>query len=689
MSCTLSKVSMKAIGMSMLLVAAFDAAPVAAQSATPSPSPTPSADVRLGQVIVRSSPLQDTLLKSAQPVSVLTGEELLSKAQSSLGDTLGAEPGVASSSFGPGSSRPVIRGLGGDRIRVLENGVSTLDVSNVSPDHTVTVESTLVDRIEVVRGPAALMYGTSAVGGVVNVFDNRIPEALPEKSITGTAEVRGETVNEARAGVVSVTAPVGKFALHADGFARKSDDIRFPGFARTEALRESTPLEYDEPRGKLPYSFTDNDNLTLGGSYIFGSGHFGAAVSEYNSTYGVPNGEPDISVDAQRRRLDVRGVVRDDSSWIDSVTTRLGAVEYDHTEYEGAEAGTKFSQNGFDGRIDITHRKFGALKGAAGVQMQDSSFKAIGEEAFQPPTDSQTLSAFVFEGLELSDSVTLQAGARYDNSVLDSDGFNEGGGDDISRDFNTFSQSGGVVWDMSKDYALALSVAHTERAPNGQELYANGPHVATGAFEIGDSELSLERSLGTDLTLRKDSGSWRGSLGGFYNRFWNYISLNPNGEVEDDLPVYVFEQVNADFIGFESEIAYFLVDRAQEQISFDIQPDYVWARDRDNDEYLPRITPFRLKVGGNYYHQDLFRARLEAQQVFAQRNTADFETSTDSYTMVNAYLSKDVSLAANTVELFLRGSNLLNEKARNHVSFIKDVAPMPGASVMGGVRVRF
>jgi iron complex outermembrane receptor protein len=323
------------------------------------------------------------------------------------------------------------------------------------------------------------------------------------------------------------------------------------------------------------------------------------------------------------------------------------------------------------------------------VQLQDSRFKALGEEAFQPPTDSTIGSAFLFESVDLSEDITFQLGTRYDVSVIESDGFTDDSTDDLSRDFNTLSQSTGLVWDLKPDYALALSVAHTERAPNGQELYADGPHVATGAFEVGDADLTIERSLGTDLTLRKQHGKWRGSLGGFYNRFWNYISLNPNGETQDDLPVYLFEQVNADFFGFESQLSYYLIDQGVEELSFDLQPDYVWARDRDNDEYLPRITPMRIKIGANYYRHELFRARLEAQQVFAQRNTADFETSTDSYTMLNAYLSREVEIQAQPVELFVRTSNLLNEKARNHVSFIKDVAPLPGVSAMAGVRVRF
>ncbi|MFO0416607.1 MAG: TonB-dependent receptor [Pseudomonadota bacterium] len=653
------------------------------------------AEYHLDKVVVESSALQDTLFNSAQSVSVLSGLDLAEKARNSLGDTLAMEPGVTSSNFGPGAGRPVIRGIGGDRIRVLENGVGTQDVANVSPDHPTTVEASLVDRIEIVRGPASLLYGTSAVGGVVNVFDKRIAEKMVDGPISGTAEVRGESVDRSRAGVLSLDAPAGPFVFHFDGFARRSDDVDIPGFARTGRLRAEQPVEeYPEPRGSIPFTDTDTNNITLGSSYIFdksdiGDGFLGAAVSEYNTNYGVPNGEPDISVDAKRQRLDVRGGVRNTGAFVDSLITRIGVVDYDHTEFEGSEAGTKFSQNGFDGRIDLTHRELSKVRGAWGVQLQDSSFEAIGEEAFQPPTDSTTYSLFGLEEVFLSDVLTWQLGGRFDWSDLSTAGFEDGGGDDLNVDFNTFSQSTGLVWDVASDYALALSVAHTERAPTGQELFANGPHVATGAFEIGDTDLDIERSLGTDITLRKKEGFVRGSVGAFYNRFWDFISLNPTGAEEDDLPVYQFEAVNADFVGFESQVAMFLVDRPGEEVSFDIQPDYVWAKDRDNDEHLPRIPPFRLKLGATYDNRDLARVRVELQQVFAQNNTASYETSTDGYTMLNIYLSKELPSIADNFEVFVRGSNLLSEKARNHVSFIKDVAPLPGASAMAGFRVRF
>jgi iron complex outermembrane receptor protein len=294
------------------------------------------------------------------------------------------------------------------------------------------------------------------------------------------------------------------------------------------------------------------------------------------------------------------------------------------------------------------------------------------------------------EDFGVTDSLTLQGGARYEWNTVDTTGFDAlVDEDNVGRDFNAFSQSGGSVWDFSDEYSLGLTVSHTERAPNGQELFADGRHVATGVYEIGDADLNMERSLGTDLTLRREEGAVRGSVGGFYNRFWDYISANPTGQVEDNLPVYQFENINADFWGFESQLAYFVKDTNAQEVSFDFQPDYVWARDRDTHDYVPRVPPLRIKVGGNYYDERYARVRLEVQHVFAQDKTAPNETSTDAYTMLNLYVSREFSVGENTVELFARGTNLLSEKARNHVSFIKDVAPLPGASAMAGVRLRF
>lgn len=655
---------------------------------TPTPNPD-SEEYRLDQIVVESSGLGETLFDSAQPVSVLEGTDLDLQARNSLGDTLALQPGVNSSSFAPGAGRPVIRGLSGDRVRILENGIGTLDVSAVSPDHAVTVESALVDKIEVVRGPATLLYGTSAVGGLVNVFDNRIPEKMQSKPLSGTMEIRGESVNLQRAGLFALNAPAGPLMFHIDGTKQVSDDIDIPGYARTPQLRATEPLDYPEPQGKLPWSYVDTDNLTLGSSYIFKDGFVGAAVSSYNTNYGVPNGEPDISVDAHRRRVDVRAGADNTGLFVDSARFRMGIVDYDHTEFEGAEAGTEFTQHGLEGRIDLNHREVSGLTGTGGIQFIDTDFEAEGEEAFQPPTTSRTYSIFDLEEYKVDDRLSFQLGGRLDWSTVDSAGFTGTGLDAGSRDFTTFSQSASATYMLTEDYSLTYTLSNTQRAPTGQELYADGPHVATGAYEIGDADLDPERSISNDLTLRKDTGRWRGSIGGFYNHFWNYINLSPNGEEDDDLPVYVFNQVEADFLGFESQVQYFLKDEFGEEWSVDVQPDYVWARSSTTGQYIPRMPPFRLLMGTTYTQQSLGRARLEVQQVFNQDLVAEYETTTPGYTMLNLYFSRDIAIGNQTWELFTRGTNLLAEKARNAVSFTKDVAPMPGASAMVGVRYRF
>jgi iron complex outermembrane receptor protein len=346
--------------------------------------------------------------------------------------------------------------------------------------------------------------------------------------------------------------------------------------------------------------------------------------------------------------------------------------------------------DGFDSRMDLKHKNLGGVQGTWGAQGGRNHFSAVGEEAFQPPSITDAYSLFLLEEVAASDTVTLQAGGRYDWNKVSTDGFDADlSSDDLTRQHNLFSQSAGAVWDVASSYSLAWSLAQTERAPNAQELFADGPHVATGAYEIGDADLNVEQSLGNDLALRRTEGTIRGSVGGFYNRFWNYISANPNGATEDGLPVYVFENIPADFWGFETQVAYFLDDSVNREVSFDFQPDYVWARNRDTHEYLARIPPLRMKFGANFYRADLFRARVELQQVFEQDKVAEYETTTDAYSMLNMYVSKELDYNGNVFEVFLRGTNLLGEKARNHVSFIKDVAPLPGASAMTGLRVKF
>jgi iron complex outermembrane receptor protein len=651
------------------------------------PSNVVAEPTKLEEVVVSSDPLPQTLLEFLEPSTVLSGKELQTKAQGSLGATLSSEAGVSASGFGPGASRPIIRGLGGDRVKILENGIGSQDVSNTSPDHLVTIDPGLINSVEVLRGPASLLYGTSAIGGLVNVNDNRILEELPSAPATGRVEVRGSTVDEERTGVMSVNAPAGPVAFHFDALKRVTDDIHIPGYARTGALRANGPsLDYPEPKGTLPFSSTDTDNLTFGTSYIKKSGFFGAAVSDFHSQYGVPNGENDVSIQAERKRLDARGKLFDPLSGIQSMDLKFGFIDYDHTEYQGDEAGTVFRNRAVETRYEAAHYKIAGFKGVAGLQHQYANFGAEGEEAFQPETTKNEGAAFFFEERDLSRTVQLQLSSRFDYQEIEAHS-----SEPLTRNFDTYSQSIGTVWSAVENYALSLTLANTQRAPSGQELFADGPHVATGVYEIGDENLDPEQSLGADLTLRRKAGKVTGSIGGFFNHFQNYITLVPTGETIDDLPVYQFTSTPADMRGFESQVAYHFRDKESDgdALSVDYQTDYVWAADRSTGEALPRIPPLRMKWGINYSDPALLDARLELQQVFSQERTQADETDTSGYTFLNLTLSKDVPFEKVKLTAFVRGTNLLNEKARDATSFIKDVAPLPGANVTTGVQFRF
>jgi iron complex outermembrane recepter protein len=658
--------------------------------------PTHDVVKSMREVTVETTPLKDSPFDAAQSVTVLDQRKLQTSAGDNLGSVLATQPGITASSFGPGAARPVIRGVGGDRIKVLENGIDTLDVSNTSPDHAVAVDPFNVSKIEVVRGPATLLYGPNTVGGLVNVFDYRIPDELPTK-FSSKIQAQGNTVDNGRVGGASFTAPFGNFALHVDAFKRRTDDIEIPGFARTKTLRETAePFEFGEPKGTLPFSDTDTENAVIGGSYFFDSGHIGVALSNFNSLYGVPNGEENIAIDLNRQRIDVRGKFFDLNEFLSSVDFKLGGVDYDHSEFEGDEKGTKFSNDAFDSRVEFSHKPIGPLEGIFGVQVSHSGIKAIGEEAFQPPSQTKNSAVFIFEELKVDEHFKLQSGGRFDYTTLDSQGFEDreneerlGLTDAKIRNFPTVSGSVGGVYKPSDNYVFTLTAARTERAPSSQELFANGPHIATDAFEIGNSNFDSERSVGVDLNVRKKGERLSGFLSGFYNRYSNFIGLNPRGEIRDELNVFEFRNQRAEFFGFESQILLNLMTLNSHKLDFDFQPDYVRARDVDTGQPLPRIAPLRFKFGLNYSNPLLFDSRLEVLRVQQQNRVAQFETQTNAYTTLNFIVSREFPISNYPVSLFLKGSNLTNSTIRDHVSFLKDIAPLPGRAGIAGVSITF
>jgi iron complex outermembrane receptor protein len=677
---------------------------------TPPPDPTSEDPVHLENVVVTATPYSRNQADLTSATTVLTGRALQVRRQGTLGETLAGEVGMASTSFGPGAGRPIIRGLGGDRIRVLENGVGTLDASVTSPDHAVSVEPFLVERIEVVRGPASLLYGSAAVGGVVNVITHRIETELPEAAVSGRVEARHHTgSNETGYGGVTDVAvhrsATSALVVHLDGFRRKAKDLEIPGFAESAALRAEEAAEAaaagepapEETAGVLANTAVESEGGAAGLSWVSRRLNFGVSYNGFNTLYGVPGGahahehegeegaeaeeeEAPVRIDLRQRRIDAQGEARIDGGFVQTLRFKAGRAEYRHQELEGDEIGTTFENRGYDARFELLHQPLGAFEGAWGLQGTRSDFSAVGEEAFLPASVTDGRALFVFEEAKQG-ALTWQAGARYEDQEIElKDG-------SARRRDRSISASAGLVWTWAEPYTLALSVTRTERAPNAQELFANGPHIGTGAFEIGDATLGTETSTGVELGVRRRSGAVTGSASVYVNSFSGYIFEQPSGEEEDGLPVYRYGQRDADFWGAELEAIIHLHEGSQHRLDLRVAGDFTRAEE-SSGAALPRIPPFKGTVGLTWSAGG-FAAGMDVQRVARQSRVAAEESATDGYTLISAYGTYRVLTGGLTYDLFLRATNLGDEEARLHTSFLKDVAPLGGRAFSAGVQLAF
>ncbi len=695
-------------------------APWLATSLMAQPSSTPSDNSAeppaLPDIIVTASPLGHTLSEQAQPISVLSGPLLQQQLQPTLGETLSNTPGVRSTCYGPGASRPIIRGLDGDRIRVLQNGLNTIDASATSVDHAVSFDPISIDSIEVVRGPATLMFGANAIGGVINVLDNRIPDERIEVPVRGELGGRYSSVDDGLARDVMLEGGFGGFNYHLEGYRREVQDLHIPGFARSARLRAMDPLApgEKEERDVLENSFLDTQGFSAGASYVWDKGYFGAAFSGFDSTYGSV-AEKEVSIDMEQRRWDFQGAFYEPATGIKAIKYKFAHSDYEHTEFEGPEVGTVFRNKGYDGRIEFTHEKLGMFEGAFGFQTERSEFSALGEEAFLPTVLTRSNSGFLFEELELSPALKLQGGVRYDHITADASA-DANFGPARNRTFDDLSGSLGLVFTPNDDYAVAFSAAWSERAPTYQELYANGPHVATGIFEVGDDNLPVEKALAFDLSLRKRTGFVTGSISVFYTRFRDFIGQFPTGESqpleEEEFPVYDYRATDAEFFGGELETTFHLLGPVRtpdpviassknpknpvepvaaapgNELNLELKADCVHARDTNSGDPLPRISPFHALAALNFQRGD-FGARLEGIYAAHQDRVADNELPTDSYILLNASISYTVHTGPVTTDIYVKGVNLTDEEAREHASFLKDIAPLAGRGVVVGVRTTF
>ncbi len=716
-----------------LLTAAF----AAAQTLPPAEhSHTHDEPLALENIVVSASPYARSQADLAQPTSVLAGRELNLRMVPTLGELLAGQPGVSSSYFGPGASRPVIRGLASDRIRVLENGLGTTDASVISPDHAVSLDPLLIERVEIVRGPAALLYGGNAVGGVVNVITHRIHTSLPDTPLQGRVEVRGNSADKEESTGLVLEGAAGSVAWHADYYRRQTADVKIPGFAESAQRRALEEDEHhhdddhddheEEPVfGRIPNTALRNEGGAFGLTWIGRHGYFGLAHSGHDSLYGIPAGahshrgdeeddhdvdhdnhseeEDGVSIDLRQRRWEFQGEITEPFGAFRSARFKLGTARYQHTELEGDEIGTIFRNRGYDGRIELLHQPVGFFAGSIGWQAGRSDFEAEGDEAFVPPSRTTTHALFLYEEAALA-PFTWQVGARIENQDL---ALRDGSG--AQRDDTLLSVSTGLVWKLDDTWILATSLARTERAPNAQELYADGPHLATAAYEIGEPGLRRERSLALDVTLRKRAGFVTGAVTVFANRFSGFIFEIPTGETavphddhwdihdhhdhddhdeEGGLPVYRFIQRDARFHGAELETVFHLHGNGERQLDLIVGADFVRGRNHEDREHLPRITPTRTKAG-LVWSQGPFALGGEVQWVSGQPRTAPTELPTDRYELVSAYASYRHVVGRTVWDLFVRGTNLGDQEARVHTSFLKDVAPLPGRSITAAVRLSF
>jgi iron complex outermembrane receptor protein len=666
--------------------------------------PTPPAE-RLEEVKITATPLRRSELQTAQPVLVLAGDELLRRRAGNIADTLASEPGLSASSFGPIASRPVIRGQGGLRVQVFQDGADVLDAAALSEDHAVSLDALLAERIEVVRGPAALLFGNAASAGAVNVVTRRLPTEPLDKPFAAALELRGDSAADARAVGAHATGRIGdRLQVYADLHDSRRDELRIPGYAWTEAAKEYFESEgeaYDESRDRLANSDGSADGGSLGIAWVGDRQRYGFSVSEYGSEYGLPGlghghdhdhdhdhehgfEPPDVRLDMTQRRYDASAEWLPSSGAVDALRLRIARNDYEHAEIEGdGEVGTLYAQVGDEVRLTADHR-VGEGRGVFGVQWRELDFDAVGEEAFLPPSMTRNTGVFAFQEHRVG-AVTIEAGARYEKQRIAT------ADPDTMPDYegNALSGSVGALWGLRPGATLALQLTRTERHPTATELFASGPHLAVQRYEIGDADLGTERGLTADLSLRfaGDAG-WRGTVGVFHSDYDRYIVAQPSGDTEDGLPVVEFMARDARFTGAEFEVGHdALAATGVGAVGLRLFGDLVRAEDGAG-EPLPQIPPLRLGAEASLTGARL-RLGIEAIWHDAQDRIADGERRTAGFTMLNLEASWRRPVGDSGLSLFLRGSNLLDEEARRHTSPLKDYAPLAGRAVSGGLRLTF
>lgn len=641
--------------------------------------------VMLAPVTVTGNPLGATDL--TVPAAQYSGTELLLRAKPTLGETLDGTPGISSSYFGPNASRPIIRGLDGDRIRILNNGGASTDVSSLSYDHAVTADPLSIERIEVLRGPGALQYGGSAVGGVVNLIDNRIarePLFDAQGGVAGKVNLDLASGNAEKGAGVLIETGNQRYVLHADGFSRRTADVAVP--ASLACSKPGAPALAK----RICNSASQTDGGALGGSVFFDQGYLGASASTYRSNYGTV-AEDDVTINMKSDRYAFEGEIRGLSGPLQSLKGQLSRSDYRHTEYVAGVAGTAFKSAGSALRLEGRHVRLGPLEGMVGLQADVTDFSAVGDEAFAPFSRTGQSALFAYEELARSWG-KLSFGARRESVRVESFGnpqvarFTPG-----RRSFSPSSYALGALWNMAPEWQLTSNLAYTQRAPKDYELFADGPHIATHAYELGNANLALEQSSNLDVGVSWKSGAHRWGVSAFVNHFNNYIAQEATGAIRDALPEYAYTQVPARFTGLEASASARLLEGAH-TIDLELRGDLVRAVNTRSGQPLPRIAPAHM--GGTLlWAQGQWSARLGASHAAAQTEVPTGQLGAGAYTLWHASLAYHTKTGSANLLWFARLDNLSDEVAYSASSILTQTAPgkapLPGRSLKVGLQASF
>jgi iron complex outermembrane receptor protein len=634
-------------------------------------------------------------------VSVLDGADLTQAIRPSIGDTLTRLPGVSASSFGPTASRPILRGLSGDRIRLLTDGIGSFDVSSSSADHVAAINPLNAERIEVLRGPAALPFGSSAIGGVVNVIDSRIPRRA-EEPLHADAMVGYASAADERSAALSVSVPVvSHFVLHGDANWSKSDDLRTGGHLLSDALRDQARASADpdiqalaDLKGKLPNTAARATDIAGGAAYVDGDMNVGFSVTRHTALYGVPlRFSLDPDAEAEAPRLDVKQTRYDARAEIplsgafSQLRFRAGAARYRHDELEEDGAiGSSFFTRGGEGRIDLAQADRSGWEGVSGIQGVKRRVFIEGEEKFLPDSRQKQVGVFTLQSLERG-PLRLEAGVRFEHSRLTARADEDLGTPARKRSFNALSLSAGGTYAIGGGWKAGVNVARSVRAPSIDELFANGPHAGTQAFEIGDPSLDNERSLGVEASIKRTAGPIHLTATAYYSRFSNFIFQSATGDIEDDLPVFAYRQGRANYYGFEFEADAKLGNAMGVNWGIEGVADATRATIKGFGP-APQVPPLRL-LGALTGERGQFDSKVEVERVFAQNRTAPLETETPGYTLLNASLDWHPLTNRPELTLGLAANNIFDVVARRHASILKDYAPLAGRDIRLSARFEF